>query len=264
MSDTVDQALEERRKRSRGGGVVGVLTSLALHGGLVASALLVPGLFAEEPKPLDYVPVMLVPPPAVGVENPAPAEPARREPEPEPEPAPEPVEPEPVSDVPVLPDEKPKPKEEPKPEPPKPKPEPRPKAPEPQPDRPPAEPTPGPSEGLPGPKGSPTGDPGSSFTQGAAVLGVEDPSFTYGYYLDRLVVAVKSQWVRPPLGSGIQAVVHFRIQEDGSIEGVRIAQSSGYNSFDLAALRAVQAAAPLPPLPRSYQKGSLGVNLIFQ
>ncbi|MDX1630636.1 MAG: energy transducer TonB, partial [Thermoanaerobaculia bacterium] len=99
---------------------------------------------------------------------------------------------------------------------------------------------------------------------GAAVLGVEDPSFTYGYYLDRLVVTIKDQWVRPRLGSGIEAVVHFRIEKDGSIRDVRVSRSSGYNSFDLAALRAVHSAAPFPPLPRSYPKRSLGVNLIFR
>jgi len=241
---SVDEILDERRRqKSPGRSVFGILGSLILHGGLLAGVLLVPGLLAEPPKPIEYVPVMLVPAPAVGVETPAP----RPAPPPEPTPEPPPPEPEPASDVPVLPDET-KPKE--------PEPQPKPKPAEPRPEPPPA--------ALPGPQGSPTGDPGSSFTQGAAVLGVEDPSFTYGYYLDRLVVAVKSQWVRPPLGSGVQGVVHFRIQEDGAIQDVRIVQSSGYNSFDLAALRAVQAAAPLPPLPRSYAKGPLGVNLIFK
>jgi TonB family protein len=70
--------------------------------------------------------------------------------------------------------------------------------------------------------------------------------------------------VRPPLGSGVEAVVHFRIARDGAVEDVQLVNSSGYNSFDLAALRAVQAAAPLPPLPRSYKEGELGVNLIFR
>jgi TonB family protein len=43
-----------------------------------------------------------------------------------------------------------------------------------------------------------------------------------------------------------------------------VAQSSGYNSFDLAALRAVQNASPFPPLPRAYRQDSLGVNLIVR
>jgi len=43
---------------------------------------------------------------------------------------------------------------------------------------------------------------------------------------------------------------------------LKISESSGYNSFDLAALRAVQNAAPFPPLPRAYSHDDLGVNLI--
>jgi periplasmic protein TonB len=96
------------------------------------------------------------------------------------------------------------------------------------------------------------------------VVGVDNPDFTYGYYLDRMAALIRAQWVRPPLGSGVEVVLHFRIAADGRVSDVRIVQSSGYNSFDLAALRAVQAAAPLPPLPRSYRGGSLGVNLIFR
>jgi TonB family protein len=96
-----------------------------------------------------------------------------------------------------------------------------------------------------------------------SVVGIEDPNFTYGYYVDRMVAIVRSHWSRPPLGSGVEGIVHFRIAKNGTVQEVRVVKSSGYNSFDLAALRAVQAA-PLPPLPKSYQESSLGVNLIFR
>ncbi len=74
---------------------------------------------------------------------------------------------------------------------------------------------------------------------------------------------IQGQWVRPPLGGGVEAQVYFRIQRDGRVTDLRIVRSSGYSSFDLAGLRAVQAASPLPPLPRGYTHGSLGVNLIL-
>jgi protein TonB len=93
---------------------------------------------------------------------------------------------------------------------------------------------------------------------------VDNPSFTYGYYLDRLLLLIRGQWQRPQLGSGPEAVIHFRILRDGSVDDVELVTSSGYSSFDLAALRAVQSAAPFPPLPRSYREGELGVNLIFR
>src|SRR5207237_27457 len=105
----------------------------------------------------------------------------------------------------------------------------------------------------PGPRGVAGGNPESPFS--ATVGGVDNPTFTYGYYLDRMLLLIRGQWVRPPLGSGVEATVHFRILADGTVENVQLVSSSGYNSFDLAALRAVQAAAPLPPLPRSYREG---------
>jgi TonB family protein len=70
--------------------------------------------------------------------------------------------------------------------------------------------------------------------------------------------------VRPPLGGGVEAVVHFRVSRDGRIDDLRIVTSSGYSSFDLAGLRAVQSASPLPPLPASYRRGELGVNLVIR
>ena len=35
-------------------------------------------------------------------------------------------------------------------------------------------------------------------------------------------------------------------------------------SFDLAGLRAVSAAAPMPPLPRDFPHDSLGVRLVIR
>jgi TonB family protein len=57
-----------------------------------------------------------------------------------------------------------------------------------------------------------------------------------------MLAMIQRNWVRPMVGSGVEATVHYRIQRDGRIADVRIATSSGINSFDLAALRAVQAS----------------------
>ena len=45
---------------------------------------------------------------------------------------------------------------------------------------------------------------------------------------------------------------------------LKIAKSSGFNTFDIAGMRAVQVASPFPPLPQSYRHKSLGVNLILR
>ena len=75
---------------------------------------------------------------------------------------------------------------------------------------------------------------------------------------------ISSNWIRPSLSGEIEAMVHFRIHRDGKITELRVERSSGYNSFDLAGLRAVQLAAPFPQLPQSFPHDSLGVNLILR
>ncbi len=113
-----------------------------------------------------------------------------------------------------------------------------------------------------GRRGSATGNPLGSSAFGSSIAGLEDPDFGYGYYIDRLLQLIDANWTRPPVGGEVKAVVYFRIQRNGQIADLKIAQPSGYNAFDLAALRAVENAAPLPPLPASYRHDSLGVNLI--
>jgi TonB family protein len=115
-----------------------------------------------------------------------------------------------------------------------------------------------------GRRGSAAGNPLGTSGLGSQIAGVEDPEFGYGYYLDRLLQLIDANWTRPPMGSGVKATLHFRIQKDGGIDELRIEESSGYNSFDLAALRAVQNAAPFPALPASYRHDSLGVSLIVR
>jgi TonB family protein len=221
------------------------------------------------------VPVQVIPAQALGVRRPAPPrrkpaeeeKPAPAEPEPEPAPKePEPQEPppKPKDDVPVLPT-----KEEPKkPEPKKPadtRPAPRPgEATKPQERSAPSETRPGVAPGETGDqlgrRGAASGSPVGTTAFGSRI-GVENPDFTYGYYLDRLLSLIDAQWQRPNMGE-VKAVIHFQIGKDGAISDLRLTESSGYNPFDFAALRAVQSAAPCPPLPRGYKNDSLGVNLI--
>lgn len=98
---------------------------------------------------------------------------------------------------------------------------------------------------------------------GARVSGL-DPSFTYDYYIQRMLARIESEWRRPSTETPLETVLHFVIEKDGTVRDLRIAEPSGYRAFDLAAARAVQNASPLPPLPRSYGQEELGVNLIVR
>lgn len=292
MSAAVDRILSERARLAAGRPAASILLATLLHAGIVGIALLLPRL-TPPPPPLEFMPVQIVPAQALGVRRPAsrpraeaPApEPAREEPAPEPAaPEPEPAEPEPKpADVPAFPERAPDKKPEKKPET---KPavtsgETGKKPAADTPKKPTAEPGPssrgggtgdnpagtaaqGTPDGEAGRRGGPGGNPLGTAAFGSELAGLDNPDFTYGYYIDQLLSLIDANWVRPPLGSGVRAIISFRIERDGSLTDLRVAESSGYNSFDLAALRAVQNAAPFPPLPRAYRHGSLGVNLIVR
>ena len=239
MSDAVSSLLDHRRTEI-GRGALGRALAVALAGHLLgaSAALVLPSLSRKPALPPRYVAVQIVPAARLGTERPRPA-PSVPRPEPAPEPKPKP-------EAPVLPDRAAKPARAPEP----------PAATEP----PPRDATPA---AEPEVQGAPTGA-ASGLALGAAVAGFDHPSFTYGYYVDQMLAKISSNWSRPPVGSGVEAVVHYRIERDGRIREPRIARSSGINAFDLAALRAVQSSSPLPPLPRAFREDSLGVNLIVR
>jgi protein TonB len=295
--DAVDQVLAQRASRQSGSPQWASLgAAVLLHAAVVAAALLLPHL-EKPPEPLQFVPVTVMPAQALGVERPLarpnPASPPKAEvppsspppaakPEPAPPPPkappakPEPAEKEPPADRrPALPEPTPTPAKK---QPPKPIEKtgkgtdktPRPADTHPQP--------PAPSQGHAGlggvaavgkgdeigRRGSAAGSPLGTSGLGSQIAGVEDPEFGYGYYLDRLLQLIDANWTRPPLGSGVRTILHFRIQKDGAIDELKVEESSGYNSFDLAALRAVQNASPFPALPASYRHDSLGISLIVR
>lgn len=244
MTESVDGVLAGRLRLENQGRWSGYVAASVLHALALGALILVPAIRAQRQPPIEYVAVQIVPAQALGVERPTP-------PPPKPEPPaaqPAPPEPQPAPEEAMPVPEKPAPPAKPEP------------APTPAPARPAAEPR----EATPQREGSPAGSPQSGSSFGAAIAGLDNPDFTYGYYIDQMLSQIRSHWTRPPLGSGIETVVHFRVLKDGRIDSLRIVTSSGYSSFDLAGLRAVQSASPLPPLPASYRRGELGVNLVIR
>ena len=74
---------------------------------------------------------------------------------------------------------------------------------------------------------------------------LENPS-----YFSRVQNKIDQQWVAArSRGDAASAIVLFTIQKNGTIRAVQVEQPSGDWLFDQAALRAVQEASPLPPLP---------------
>jgi periplasmic protein TonB len=284
VSQAVDRVLAQRSRRdSRGPEAVSLGIAFLLHAGAVLLALLLPRL-APPPPPMSFVPVQIIPAAALGVRRPASRPKAETPAPPAPEPSPEPPRPEPEKiaakpqdDVPVLPEKTPKkPEKTPAPASTQASPSTKPgtKPPEKTPVKPPApggmgsNPAGTAAQGTPdgeaGRRGSPTGNPVGTTSFGSEIAGFDNPDFKFAYYVDQLLSAIDAKWMRPPLGDSVRCTISFRIQRDGTITELTVAESSGYNSFDLAALRAVQNASPFAPLPRAYRNDSLGVNLIVR
>lgn len=97
---------------------------------------------------------------------------------------------------------------------------------------------------------------------GEQIAGVP-ADFHFSYYIERMLALIESRWYKPAVAKGTRTRVRFRIQSDGRLDAIEIEESSGHPSFDRAALRALYASNPLPPLPPAYTQSSLTVHLSF-
>ena len=92
-------------------------------------------------------------------------------------------------------------------------------------------------------------------------LTLEGRPFPFPWYLEELVRKVQRTW--KPTSSTLSATIHFRIDKNGRIHDIEVAETSENFLFDQSAIRAVDAADPLPPLPSGYTGEWLGVYLDF-
>jgi TonB family protein len=87
----------------------------------------------------------------------------------------------------------------------------------------------------------------------------------FGAYLQVVQERISSKW-RPPGASGTTPVVviSFEILRDGRVGQVKVTQSGGNSTYDLAAQRAVVEAGPFEPLPAAYKGGSATIEVAFK
>jgi protein TonB len=123
-----------------------------------------------------------------------------------------------------------------------------------------------PAVDLPSAPGLPSGSAGGSgaaLSFGADVAAF-DADFPFSYYVQQLVSLIGANWFRPDAPDGTLCTVSFRIQRSGQVTDVKVESESGATYYDRAAVRAVFAANPLPPLPTDYRNEQLGVHLRFR
>jgi protein TonB len=112
-----------------------------------------------------------------------------------------------------------------------------------------------------------SGPPGPAGAAGAAGIGslkLDQADFKYPVYIERMVLIISMNWFKPAQSVQTSPVVHFQIERDGTIVEPRIVTSSGLPFVDRAALRAVIASSPLPPLPAEYGGPHLGIQVVFE
>ena len=109
--------------------------------------------------------------------------------------------------------------------------------------------------------GGPVGAGGNVGVGGARL---DQADFTYSYYIERMLVAISTNWFKPSQSGAASPVIYFRIERDGTITDPQVEKTSGLPFVDRAAMRAVIASSPLPPLPSEYGGTHLGVHLKFE
>ena len=123
-----------------------------------------------------------------------------------------------------------------------------------------------PAVDLPSAPGLPNGTAGgtgAALSFGADVAAF-DADFPFSYYVQQLVSLIGANWFRPDAPDGSLCTVSFQIQRSGQVSDVKVESGSGASYYDRAAVRAVYAANPLPPLPNDYRNEQLGVHLRFR
>ena len=137
-------------------------------------------------------------------------------------------------------------------------------------------PTPPPDNAVPYGKGGspnlPTGysqTPGGSTGVAALGQGGGDFGARYPWYVDSVRNRIRQSWDQTTIEPAVRAarrahaVVNFRINPNGSVSKISLAQSSGNSSMDYSALRALQNIDAFRPLPNDYMGSYVDVTFDF-
>lgn len=117
------------------------------------------------------------------------------------------------------------------------------------------------------PKSPPSPLPGKL---GSNVELLSDPmGVDFWPYLIRVLSAVRRNWyaVIPEsarLGRRGQVVVQFAISKDGTVAKVVFSQTSGTEALDRAAVAAISASNPFPPLPTDFRGQQVRLQFAFK
>jgi protein TonB len=99
---------------------------------------------------------------------------------------------------------------------------------------------------------------------GEGGISLDNANFKYSYYTTALVRRIRQNWHFVASYGKLRALVHFRIERNGTVTDISVIESSGSDGFDAGAVRALKISSPFPPLPDGFEDPSLGVKLEFK
>ena len=107
-----------------------------------------------------------------------------------------------------------------------------------------------------------------NFSTEAPTILSDTRGVDFGPYLARIVMLVKRNWIAiipesARLGQKGRVGVVFEILKDGSMPQERLVNGSGSDPLDRAAVNAIHASAPFPPLPAEFTGEHLVLQFIF-
>lgn len=94
----------------------------------------------------------------------------------------------------------------------------------------------------------------SGAAKQAVAVASTTQEFKFPPYLAVVRDKVERNWSPPPGAKGTKATVVFKVLRSGRVGEARLEQSSGNFYFDQAAMRAIHASSPFPPLPEGFFK----------
>lgn len=108
-----------------------------------------------------------------------------------------------------------------------------------------------------------TGTPG---VRSSGVATKEILDLKYRLYYNMIWERISNAWVLPEgvtKSKNLEAIVALKIKRNGTIENYWIEKGSGNTYFDQSAIRAINKANPLPPLPEDFREEIFEVGVRF-
>lgn len=104
---------------------------------------------------------------------------------------------------------------------------------------------------------------------GMGISGTSGGSFgsEFPWYVEAVQRRVSSNWLQATVDPSVtfapRCIVTFTILRDGTATNIQVTQSSGNQSVDTSAVRAIQSSSPLDRLPAGYNGSSVNVEFWF-